>query len=585
MLPSKRTPYLFRDHKPRLNVPRDSHIFSKQLADGIGEIKVVGDGDFMITQSSDNLISKISYGQQNPVGKLVRDIDWLDDNGQLQQALIKAATDFESTDLNWRFTLPSLEELSLYCRLIPLKTENGKMEKLILLTADNSFEAAFERELERYTYYDSLTNLPNKNYFYEIIENRFGNDLPLGETAVLFINIFKLQRINESYGYEVGDDLLREVAHLIQGCLPPEALLARFDGDKFVILLTDEEMQNAEGEARALADSIHHELGRKIRLGTQYLQVAATIGISSGSSTLHNLINLIQDAHMAMQRINGLSSDRTLIYRPELKTRAQSLLRMEQELGQAIENKQLELHYQPIISLSTGAIMGFEALTRWFHPERGAISPVEFIPIAEETGMIMPMGRWCMNEACRQLSEWIRKYPAASALKMNVNVSNIQISEDDIVAVTRDALYQSGLAGEHLKLEITESTLVENSDLARDILLDLKSLNISLAIDDFGTGYSSLSYLNRFPADTLKIDRSFISQMNNSEDSLKIVHIITNLATTLGMDLVAEGIEEESQLSILRNLGCHAGQGYLFARPLSASDAEELLRNSGPQAN
>ncbi|MFC7050775.1 putative bifunctional diguanylate cyclase/phosphodiesterase [Emcibacter nanhaiensis] len=539
----------------------------------------------MFTQSSDSLISKISYGQQNPVGKLIGELDWLEDNGQLQQALTKAASEFETTDLNWRFALPNLEEVSLYCRLIPLKNETGGLEKLVLLTADNSFEAAFERELERYTYYDSLTNLPNKHYFYEIIENRFGNDLPLGETAVLFINIFKLQRINESFGYEVGDELLREVAQLIQGCLPAEALLARFDGDKFVILLTDEDMQNAESEARALADSIHHELGRKIRLGKQYLQVAATIGISSGTSTLHNLINLIQDAHMAMQRINGLSSDRTLVYRPELKTRAQSLLRMEQELGHAIENKQLELHYQPIISLSTGAITGFEALTRWFHPERGTISPVEFIPIAEDTGLIMPMGRWCMNEACRQLSEWIRKYPAASSLKMNVNVSNIQIAEDDIVAVTRDALYQSGLQGDRLKLEITESALMDNSDLARDILLDLKSLNISLAIDDFGTGYSSLSYLNRFPADTLKIDRSFISQMNNSEDSLKIVHIITNLATTLGMDLVAEGIEEESQLSILRNLGCHAGQGYLFAKPLSAADAEELLKNSGPQAN
>ncbi|WP_417318334.1 putative bifunctional diguanylate cyclase/phosphodiesterase [Emcibacter sp.] len=580
MLPSQKTPYLFRDNKPRFSVPNDDRIFSRQLADGVGEIEVVGDTDFIFSQSSDELISCISYGQQNPIGKLVSEIDWLDDGNQLQSALEEAARSFENIDLSWNFTRPDMEEVSLFCRLIPLKSSEGQIEKFILLTADNSIETAFERELERYTYYDSLTNLPNKHHFYQIIENRFGDDIPLGETAVLFVNIFKLQRINESYGYEVGDDLLREVAHLIQNCLPAEAILARFDGDKFVVLLADEDMHNAESEARALADSIHHELGRKIRLGGQYLQVAATIGISSGSSSLHDLINLIQDAHMAMQRINGLSSDRTLVYRPELKTRAQSLLRMENELSHAIENNQLELHYQPIINLSTGIITGFEALTRWKHPERGMISPVEFIPIAEDTGMIMPMGRWCMNTACRQLADWIQKYPSASSLKMNVNVSNIQIAEDDIVAVTRDALYQSGLQGDHLKLEITESTLVENSDLARDILLDLKSLNISLAIDDFGTGYSSLSYLNRFPADTLKIDRSFISQMNNSEDSLKIVHIITNLAMTLGMDLVAEGIEEESQLAILRNLGCHAGQGYLFARPLPAHEAEELLNKT-----
>ena len=318
--------------------------------------------------------------------------------------------------------------------------------------------------------------------------------------------------------------------------------------------MTSTDYSDITAEAEALANNIHFELSSPLFPAEHQLRVKINIGIAAGSVTLDNPDDLIQNAHLAMQRIDPNSGNRTLIYKKELRTRAESKLQIEHELQAAVTNQELELYYQPLICLSTGKLLGFEALSRWQHPEKGMISPAEFIPIAEETGLILPIGKWCMERACMKLKEWMDESPIASSLTINVNVSNTQIAQDDIVSVTRDALSKSKLAGQFLKLEITETTIMENADLARDILLDLKSLNISIAVDDFGTGYSSLSYLNRFPADTLKVDRSFVSQMDMNEESLKIVHIINSLASTLGMNVVAEGIETKQQLETLRKM-------------------------------
>tara|TARA_B100001939_G_scaffold201813_1_gene173420 strand:- start:14036 stop:15793 length:1758 start_codon:yes stop_codon:yes gene_type:complete len=578
MLHKIAAPFLFRDHKPRFKVRDNAGFNKRRLADGVAELALCANKrSFCFSYCNDELLKILSYRENTPLEKKLDELIWLQDHGQLQEQVNLVCRTQETQDFYWQYKTPDGQEYSLYCRLLPIKGLNGALQKVMLLSADKALELKFEQEVERYTYFDSLTNLPNKHYFYQVIEDRFGDDLPPGDAAVMFINIFKLQRINESYGYEAGDELLKMIAQKIQSCLPPEGLLARFDGDKFVILLNDEAYDSAENEAVALARQIHHELTKKIHLGNQKIQVAATIGISSGTSTLHNLIELLQNAHTAMQRINGLSTDRTLVYKPEIKSRAQSILKLETELGVAIDNRELEVYYQPIINLANGALIGFEALSRWNHPERGAVSPAEFIPLAEESGLILPIGRWCMTTACQQLSEWIKKYPEAGALMINVNVSNMQITQDDLMAVAREALRHSELEGHHLKLEITESSLVENADQTRDILLDLKSLGLQLAIDDFGTGYSSLSYLHRFPIDTLKIDRSFIMDMNRNEDSQKLVHIISNLAITLGLDLVAEGVERQEQLLILRQLGCHAGQGFFIAPPLPASEAENFI--------
>jgi len=576
------TTFLFREKTKGL----DSALLPQENTVGLATLRLGKNKALKLSSVNQdflNMIEALYHKKHKPSPKKISfsDIKWLEKDPVLQKEIASSLKSKKTENFDWEITIEG-ESQQYHARLHLLekgfKSKNATVE-FSLFIWDNSAQEKLAQNVKIFNSFDDLTLLPNKSYFHDTYAQKYQNQYFTGEVAVLLINILNFQRFNESYGYKIGDDIICNIATRLDECLPKEASLIRFHGDKFAILFADNKIDHIQTEAMSLAKTIHHCMTRNIQTAEVETQISLSIGIATGSPAILDSSELIQNAHIAMKRINNMSSDRTLIYNIDLQTRAHSRLKMESELRQAIKKDELLLHYQPIINLQTGNLLGFEALIRWQHPERGMVSPIEFIPLAEETGLIIPIGRWCLNEACQQMVRWTDKFPEASNLCMNVNVSSVQLSHDNFVLTAREALNNSGLSGERLKLELTETALIENADTARDILLDLKSINISLAIDDFGTGYSSLSYLNRFPADTLKIDRSFVSRLDNSEESLKIVHIISTLASTLGMNVVAEGIETQKQHELLKSLGCLYAQGYLYAKPLSKDDVEVYLKN------
>jgi len=587
---NKNTPFLSQSVDNQDNNENHSEENNADRSDAIVLLSLTDQDDYEISYAnrefSDLLTrasgthSSSSRKLNNPVGKLLSSYLTKEDRKSLFGAIEQVIQQQRPMTIDWVLHVNDAQFL-LKCQILVMNNRQGNPEKITMLLSDRASEIKQAKAFNELNYYDSLTGLPNKHHFYDVINDRLAENTQFGELAVLYVNLHRFQRINEGYGYETGDHLLQEVALRVQNLLPADSIIARYAGDKFIIALMNRDHFALEQEAKTLAGSIHFALNQKFAYHNHDIKVIADIGIAVGALSEDMTINhMIQNAHMAMERTNVSMVDRTMVYKPELKKQIQSRLHLEHELGNALKRDELFVQYQPIVCLMTGKLMGFEALIRWQHPERGLISPVEFIPLAEETGLILPIGKWVMMQACTQLQKWTLDFPELTSLFVTVNVSNQQIAHDDMVAVTRDALRHSGLAGDRLTLEITESSIMDNPDIARDILLDLKSLGIHLAIDDFGTGYSSLSYLNRFPADTIKIDKSFVSRMCDHEESYKIVHIIATLADTLGMKIVAEGIENPEQIDKLRKIGCQYGQGFLFSRPVSPPEARKILPTS-----
>jgi len=544
---------------------------------GVAILSVIDDQTVIITETNNDFLQFTRQDSENLTGVNLKDNSLWNDDGQLWQAICLVLESQETQTIIWQIKMDDSPYI-FNCSIVPTSNQDKKSKTLTVILSDNSANIVFADQLQQFNYHDMLTGLPNKNYLNEAIEDKISNVCPNGEIAVLIINILQFQRINESFGYELGDKIIQNISYTLERILPENALLARFEGDKFSIVLAENEVGDLQKEAVALANSLHHEMDAALQTDHTEIHLALTIGIAISRTPLKDGNMLTQRAHIAMQRLSKTSPNKTLVYQPELQTRTSSRLKLENELREALKNKELSLNYQPIISLQNGHLVGFEALCRWVHPVRGIVSPIEFIPLAEETGLIVPLGNWVLREACRSLKILTDKYPDVSNIAINVNVSVLQLLQDNFISTIHEALVHSGLTASQLKLEITETMLIENAEMARDILLDLKSIGISLAIDDFGTGYSSLSYLNQFPIDTLKIDKSFINRMNTTKDSYKIVHIITTLAQTLGMELVAEGIEHEGQVTALKKLGCQTGQGFLFSKPLTFEDAELYIR-------
>jgi EAL domain-containing protein (putative c-di-GMP-specific phosphodiesterase class I) len=324
---------------------------------------------------------------------------------------------------------------------------------------------------------------------------------------------------------------------------------------------------------------VQEAVTQPFNIGGHEVFTTASIGIALSTTGYERAEDLLRDADTAMYRAKLLGKKRHIVFDREMHDRAMELLQIETDLRRAITRKEFFVNYQPIVSLETGKVSSFEALVRWRHPERGLVGPSEFIPVAEETGLIIPLGQWVLNEACRQVREWQKLHLADEHVTISVNLSSRQFSQADLIEQVSSALRESGLRPGCLKLEITESMVMENIDTAIDMLMQLRGLGVGLSIDDFGTGYSSLSYLHRFPIDTLKIDRSFVTQMTDNTENAEIVRTIVTLARSLDMDVIAEGVETREQLRQLSALGCDYGQGYLFSRPVGPSQALELLLN------
>nr|MBA3439267.1 EAL domain-containing protein [Pyrinomonadaceae bacterium] len=329
-----------------------------------------------------------------------------------------------------------------------------------------------------------------------------------------------------------------------------------------------------------VADRVAQDLSRPFNLSGHEVVTTASIGIAPSVSGYTDPNSILRDADMAMYRAKSLGKSRYEIFDKAMHVRAVDLLQLETDLRRAIEREEFLLHYQPIVELATGAIRGFEALVRWQHPERGMVSPGEFIPLAEDTLLIIPIGEWVLRQACRQIGRWQEQAGASAPLWMSVNLSIKQFTQPNLPEQVNRILQETNLDPRNLKLEITESLMMENIETAIDMLTRLRALGIELSIDDFGTGYSSLSYLHRFPLSTLKIDRSFVSNMDESNGNTQIVRTVVTLARSLGMQVVAEGVETEEQLLLLGTLGCEYGQGYLFSPPVGVEAAGEMLNKN-----
>ncbi len=426
--------------------------------------------------------------------------------------------------------------------------------------------------------HDRLTGLSNRALFSDRMTRAFARLKRHPDTvfAVLFLDFDRFKNINDSLGHLAGDELLVMIARRLEGCLRPGDTVSRLGGDEFAILLEDVRDQTY---ATLVAERVQSEMSNPFTLLGQEIFSSASIGIAIAHQGYQNPDDLLRDADMAMYRAKSLGKARHELFDSGMHTRAVALLQLETDLRWAMERQEFELHYQPIVSLSSGKVTGFEALVRWRHPERGLVSPAEFIPVAEETGWIVPIGAWVLETACEQLARWQEELSFSPPLFMSVNLSGKQFSQPDLTSFISDQLSRWNIAPENLKLEITESAIMENADSVTKRLHTLRDLGVKLALDDFGTGYSSLSYLHRFPLDTLKIDRSFVMRMQEGGENREIVRTIVALGRALNLDVIAEGIEDDVQLHDLRELGCKGGQGFLFSRPLPPGAALELLKS------
>ncbi len=433
-----------------------------------------------------------------------------------------------------------------------------------------------QEKLKQQALHDDLTGLPNRTLLMEHLQKalqriqRHKNYL----FAVLFIDLDRFKIINDSWGHPVGDELLIAVSRILEKCSRELDTVARWSGDEFIILLED--LQDTQ-DAIMIAERLLVKLTNPINLENHKVFAGASIGIVFGTSSYHNSSELLRDADIAMYRAKASGKGRYAVFDRTMYDRTLYLSQIEADLRDAIKRQEFILHYQPILSISTGKITGFEALLRWQHPEKGLISPGDFIPVAEETGLIVPMGAWVLNVACQQLKLWHEKFSSASSLYMSVNLSSQQIKKLDFVDKLAKILADIGLDGKYLRLELTETMLMDQGAKTVELLGGIKAQNVQLSIDDFGTGYSSLSYLHRFPLDALKIDRSFVNLMDMEGNNSEIVQTIITLAHSLGLNAIAEGVETPEQLAILKKLGCNQAQGYLFSKPVSPQLAEELL--------
>jgi len=429
-----------------------------------------------------------------------------------------------------------------------------------------------EARLLHDAFHDALTGLPNR----ALLMDRIGRALERARRhidyrfALLFLDFDGFRVINDSLGHGLGDSVLIENARRLQLGLRSIDTLARLGGDEFVVLVDD---VADEAAAVAVAERLQTALALPFDGQGQRLYTTACIGIVLSSAIYETPQDLLRDAEVTMYHAKALGRSRHAVFNAGMRARAIARLVLENELRQAIERGELCLHYQPILDLRTDRITGFEALVRWRHPYRGLVPPSEFIPIAEETGSIVPIGHWVLREAASQLARWRQVDENARSLTMSVNLSARQFREQDLASQVGLALMQAGLEPEALKVEITETVLVDDADQALATLAALRALGVQVQIDDFGTGYSSLSYLQRFPVDTLKIDRSFVGRIAAGDDSVEIVRSIVSLAHGLGLTVIAEGVETHEQLSFIKTLACELGQGYLISKPLAADRA------------
>jgi len=458
-------------------------------------------------------------------------------------------------------------------KLAPLPTAKAQAPRCLLSVVDRTVEVQAERTLRAEMLRDSLTGLPNRLAFTEAVEKageKVNRDL---EHAVLVVDMLRFSRINESMGSLAGDELLITFARRLILALRAGDVLARTGGNEFGVLVS---LRRGVEDALKAADRIQEVMATPFKISDLEIRVECAIGVALMHAG-QDPEELFRNAQFAVKQAK--LAGRPQVYEPKQATEARRRFSIETELRRALDKEQLQLFYQPLIDLKSGEVAGFEALARWNHDDRGEISPTEFIPVAEESGLILQLGRWAMDRAAQTLADWDKETGETLPLYVGVNLSAIQVARDNIAEMVEDALKASGLTGDRMTLELTESSIVQDPARATRVFEALKALDATVAMDDFGTGYSSLAYLQRLPIDVLKIDKSFVSGMMVDPDAVAIVRAVLSLAEALGMSTTAEGIETVELATTLATLGCASGQGYYFAKPLEAKAALEYWKS------
>ena len=444
---------------------------------------------------------------------------------------------------------------------------------------DVSDRKRMESELERLALYDALTGVPNRALFADRLTHVLARRGRETATAVYFLDLDRFKRINDSLGHAAGDEVLREVAQRLLAVVRPEDTVSRFGGDEFTVLC---ESVGGVLEAVSIADRLQRPLRNPLLAGGAELRLSASIGVALvEAGDEGDAERLIEDADAAMYRAKERGGARTELFDSAMRDNAVRSLQIEQELQQALEQGELRLYFQPGVDLTTRQIVGAEALVRWQHPKRGLIVPDRFLRVAEETGLIVPLGAWVVSQACSQLAEW-QSRPETSNLYLSLNLSARELTHPDVVTTVLDCVRASGVDPHFLTIEVTESTAMADGDSGFRALRDLSAEGIRVAIDDFGTGYSSLEQLRRMPVDIVKVDRSFVSGMSDDSTDHALVAAVVGMGRALKLAVVAEGIETPAQAEALRELGCHTGQGFLFAKPLPVEALNELLASETP---
>lgn len=486
----------------------------------------------------------------------------------------------EHFDCEYRIRNRSGEYLWMLARGLAVRDSFGKAYRIAGSQTDITARKRAEEQLLYDAFHDALTGLPNRALFSDRLQqaiNRSNAQLRRGSDyaySVFFLDIDRFKVINDSMGHQVGDKLLVDVGTRLAACVRPGDTVARFGGDEYAILL--EQAKDVEAVLHVAA-RILEEFRQPFLINGQEILSTVSIGIALGSSRYGKSEQLLRDADIAMYQAKAKGKARHEIYDSSMHAGIVERLKLEADLRLAVERAEFVMHYQPIMDLTHDLLIGFEALVRWQHPVRGMIYPMEFIPLAEEIGLISPLGEWILDVSCMQLAEWQKTMPA---LKMSINISGKQFARPDLADTVVAVLQRHSVKPETLAIEITESIIMEHSEIAVETLFRLRNMGVHIHIDDFGTGYSSLSYINRFPVTALKIDRSFIKEINANPENLEIVKAIVALAQSLNLDVIAEGLELDHQISQIKDLNCRYGQGYFFSRPMDPSAVNAWIKTT-----
>lgn len=569
---------IIRDVTPRIQATaalRESEKKFRTLIENMTEGLLEVDQSERIIFTNARFCQMTGYSNEELIGKKASEF-LLDEEGReiVRQANARRLEGISDT-YELKIIKKNREPLWALVGGVPLTDTKGRIIGSMGIHTDITERKQAEEKLLHNAMHDSLTGLPNRALFLEHLRRVMARS-PFREKsfAVLFLDFDGFKLINDSLGHAEGDNLLKHIAIRLEALLRGNDIVARLGGDEFTILL--DELTEPE-DVLNVVRRIQDVLKEPFTLSGRDVFISASIGIALKDEKYTLPEEILRDADIAMYRAKSAGKARHEIFNHEMHEQVNRRLHLETELRLALERGEFRVFYQPIMHLTTNRLIGFESLIRWFHPERGVILPNDFIPIAEETGLIVPIGEWVLYESCRQIGEWQKRYPDKSDLHISVNLSCKQFIQLDLADRVAAILLETGLDAKHLRLEVTESHVMENSQMAIKIMNSLRELGVRLSIDDFGTGYSSLSYLQRLPIDFLKIDRSFVDVMTVTMENSEIVKAIVMLAKNLGMDVIAEGIETEEQAASLIDLECTFGQGYFYSRPTDAEQAELIL--------